>query len=371
MYKKITPIVLILSIFSFSCGSKPAPAPQAQQEECPVETPVQPQPDPSLGPPDQNALDALSRAKEETEQARKRVLDIGGDEAFPEDWLNAETMYQNAGNGTRETRKDVENALAQYKNALDAYNALFQKGLPDYVAARTQELRNARQEALEAGIENLAPDYLDLADKSVEEAGRQYENGDYYAASDTAHNALLLYRAIKTGVEAYNKRQKIIDNDLAHYDQENFDSIDVLALNALEVYARRNGKDALDKAEDVLNRYTVCLNTAWKACATEYGAFAATEKQNARNAKADVAVRSNFQEADMVYNQGVAAFKTNKFEDAVTAYDQAKTLFMNAGAMAVEKREAADAAIRVAEEKTKESDSIARNAALILEGDSQ
>jgi hypothetical protein len=360
-----------------SCASTPAveetplPAQQAQPAAPVVETTQPPQLVPVDTTPTQTSLDALNTAKAAAEQARKQALDIGCDLTCPDDWSAAEALYKTASDAPHGIRDEVTAAIAMYQAALEAYDGIFQNGLPAYVQLREVELENARQAALEAGIEAITPEYLAMADTVVDEARAQYGQSTYYSASDTAYQALLLYQALKVGADAYNTREQIVWYDLAKYDQENFDDTDALGLEAIADYEHRNGKDALAKASTALSQYGRELTTAWQLFATERGLAASQERQHALSLKANVAVRGNFNASDEVYHQALAAFGAGQFSVAVDEYTHAEVLFADTARSAAEKRQAAEDAIRAAEQKTNESDSIAQNAAIILEGGSR
>jgi hypothetical protein len=373
---RTVPAVLVITtiLASVSCGSKPAPAPETPP---PVSYPADEKPaEPETPPPaafaapaaDQAALAALSAAKADAERARKQALAVGGDASYPGEWSTAEAAYGEAEAKPRETRRDTQDAAALYKSATDQYNEIFQKSLPGYAAKRANELAEARQAALDAGIEDIAPDYLADADKVAEDAKTQYENGEFYPAEDNTQNALYLYGALKLRADAYNKRQQIVDNDLARYDQNNFDAAEDLFQEGAAVYESGNGKAALDKAEDALEKYTSSLTTAWKNYAGERAAAANTERQNALAVKANVAVRDGYNQAESVYKNAVGTYNAGKFDEAADAYTRAGELFAQVRETATEKREAADAAIKAAAQKAAESNAIAQNAAQILEG---
>lgn len=361
-FKNIKKIFIILPAVLFlifvSCASKPAEKPKEEE--------------PSGENMDRTAPDALNRAKADAETSRKRALLVEGDVNFPEDWKNAESLYLAAGNAPADTPENIQKAIAQYKNAQNAYEAIFQKGLPAYAEKRRKELEEARQAAWDAGSQSgFGTDSIVSADASAEKARALYEKGDYEAFLDAVDNPLLLYHAMKTLAEAYNKRWRITDKELQGYDKDEFGATGEVFAQAENDYSAGKGADALKKAEESLNRYTVYYDGAIKARAEEQAALAETARQNACEVKADFAAQSDFNSADKMYNQGQREFTAGQFEDAVQSYTQAQVFFAHARDAALKKRDYADAMIKAAEQKSVESDAIARDAAQILEGGSK
>jgi hypothetical protein len=370
MFKKTFLIILLeiaIVLGMISCaGSPPVEGVQPAPPSAPVpvvETPPPaspPPPPPTDTAPDWAALDA---AKADAELARKQVLAIEGDARFPADWESAEALYQTANDAPQGTGDEVQDAIARYQAATDAYNRIFQNGLSDYAQARAEELAQARQAALDAEI---APEYLARADGVASDAQEKYEAGDYFPASDAASQALLLYKALKAIADAHSEREQIVEHNFAPYDQERFDDADAAMSGALQ--AGGAGQDALTMAEAALAGYRQVLSTGWEAFATKRGLVASEEQQNALALKADVAVRDDYNAADALYREARATFNAGQFETAADAYGRAEASFANAARIAAEKWRAADAAIKAAAQKTSESDAIAQNAASILEG---
>jgi capsule polysaccharide export protein KpsE/RkpR len=81
-----------------------------------------------------------------------------------------------------------------------------------------------------------------------------------------------------------------------------------------------------------------------------------------------VAVKSEFDTVNGIYNQAETAFKGKKFSQAVDLYTQSESRFAGVRRTAAEKRRLAEEAIKTAEEKVVQSDETARDAERILEG---
>jgi hypothetical protein len=364
--------VLVL-LGAISCAGSPPPVEESPEPPVPEAPPTPPPPppvqDPSKGPPSQAALDALNAAIAEADKIRQQVIDFEGPAYFPQDWDAAESWYRSVEEQPkRDTLGDVQEALNRYNEAAGAYRELFRKTLPRYAEAREREIREARDAALAAGIQDISPDHLLLADGKAQEALDQYEGEDYYPAAASAALALDMYRLLKTGVEAYLIRQEIVTRDFVQYDPGNFDKADEAGVAAIAAYEAERTEGLQDSAESIKSLYGRILKTGWISFVTERAAAAGAERQAALDAKANVAVRNDFNAAAELYNRADVSFKAENYNEAAGLYAQAEFQFANSARNAAEKRRAAETAIRLAEEKMVESDENARNAELIIEG---
>ncbi|MDR2159400.1 MAG: hypothetical protein LBP23_04960 [Treponema sp.] len=356
--------VLFLCALAVSCKSTPEPADVTEPGPSAAVTPAPPQEQPV----DQASLDrAIARA----EEARKRALDFEAPSYFPSDWENAEAGYAAAGAGPRSTAAEASQTASLYNAAADVYDDLFKKTVPLYAQDREDEVIALRDQVIATGLTADYPDHFAMADNKAIEAYNQYEAEDYYAARDSAAVALQMYQSLAVAADAWFKRQEIVDNDLYHYDPENFDRADETGLAAIGDYEAGNIPQALDEAEEAALRYSLALKTAWEAHAGDQRQAAGRERQNALDAKANVAVKAKYEGASGIYNQAESLYRSKNFKEAAGLYDQSRLLFGDAAWAAAEKRKIAEDAIRAAETKMAESDETAKNAELLLEGGAQ
>ncbi|MDR3166885.1 MAG: hypothetical protein LBT93_02990 [Treponema sp.] len=352
-----------------SCASNPPPVEEAPEPPAPVAPPSTPAPDPNKGPPNQATLDALDAAITELDRIRQQVIDFEGPGYFPKDWDDAESQLRSAEErAKRDTQGDAQESLNRYQGVVDVYGELFRKTLPLYADARKKEIQEARDAAVQEGIQDVSPKHLLLADEKALEALNQYEGGEYYPAAASAALALDMYRLLKTGAAAYHIRQEIVRRDFIPYDPHNFDKADEAGLAAIAAYEAGQTAGLQDKAKDIQSLYALVLKTGWISFATERGAAASAERQAALDAKANVAVRKDFDAAAVLYNQAEGFFKAENYIEAAGLYVQAEYQFADTVKNAIEKRRAAETAIKLAEEKMVESDENARKAELIIEG---
>jgi hypothetical protein len=360
----------ILALFlSISCAGSPPPV-EEPAEPPGSQTPAPPSlGDPNREPPSQAALDALDAAIREANYIRQQVIDFEGPDYFPEDWNVAESQYGSAGDRTgRDTRGDVQEALDRYRGLAGVYSELLRRALPLYAGHREQEIQEARDAAINAGIQDLFPEHLLLADEKALEALDQYEGGDHYPAAASAALALDMYRVLKTGAGVYRIREEIVTRNFIQYVSDEFEQADAAGTVAIASYEAGQMEGLQKNVEDIQSLYGSILKAGWISFVTEQEAGARAERQAALDAKANVAVRSEFDAAAALYNQADASFKAENYDDAALFYGQAEFQFANAAKNALEKRQAAETAIRAAEEKMIESDENARRAELVIEG---
>jgi hypothetical protein len=320
--------------------------------------------------PSRAALDALDAAIARAERERQQAADFGASSYFPGDWESAEAAY-GAISVDRSTPEGVAGGERLYNEAADRYNEIFRRSLDLYVGDLEEELRQARSEALAAGIGELAPEYLSAADQSADAARDLFNAEDYYAADRTAREALDRYRSLTLGAEAYRVREEVLRRDFAGFDADNFKRGDEALTAAAGAYEGAAIKDALSGAAEAKFHYDTVLKAGWAAYAAQVRALAAKERQNAINAKADVAVKADFTGIERVFNQAESAYRSASYEDAVPLYIRSEAGFVALAQAAEEKRRIAQAAIDAAEKKLEESDAAARDAEGILEGDEE
>ncbi|MDR2747497.1 MAG: hypothetical protein LBB77_08640 [Treponema sp.] len=359
------------------CGST-STTETAPPEPPPLESP-RPQPQPQVQPeapkpadntPGRAALDALDAAIARAERERRRAEDFGAASRFPADWDSAEAGYK-AITVDRTSPEGVEEAERLYNEAADGYNEIFRRSIALYVKDLEEELLRARSEAVAAGINEAAPEYLLTADQGAAAARELFTAEDYYAADKAAREALDRYRSLTAGAEACKIQEEVVRRDFAGFDADNFKRGNDALAAAVSAYEGTAAGEALDRAAEAKLRYGMALKAGWAAYAAQVRALAGKERQNAINAKANVAVKDDFANIERVFNQAESAYRSEIYEDAVNLYVRSEAGFVALTQAAEEKRRIAQAAIDAAEKKLEESEAAVRNAEGILEGDNE
>ena len=351
------PFIVVLLILPYlSCKSAPpaAPAPKA-------ETPAAGRVNPAL-------LGELNTAKARADEARKKAADFNSSEYFPSEWEAAEAQYTRASQTPQNNEANVRSAIATYNEAADGYDSVFKLAIPLYAQAREDEIVALRDNLIAAGWKDVFPELLSAADKVALAALAQYEAEDYYPAKDTADQALMMYQTLTNAYNAFLLRNEITERDFVSYDPDNFERAGEILEDAMGNYEEEDYASAYKNSNEALQRYNLVLSAGWAANAEKYAALAATARQAALDAKADVAVRDVFSEADTNYKAGVSAMDAEKYGDAAKRFADAEGLFIAAAQSASEKRIVAARTIEEANRKIEESDETARLAELIIEG---
>jgi hypothetical protein len=300
------------------------------------------------------------------ESARKRAEDFWGPSYFPDEWGEAEAGYRDI-TVDRTSAESIQEAERRYNAAADGYDEIFRNAISRYARDREDEIRRARAAAVAAGIEELAPDYLITADRAAADAEDRFLAGDYYGADEAARGALDRYRSLTAGAEGYQVREEIVRRDFAGFDADNFDRADAVLQEAAAVFETGAPAEALRGAEDSKLRYTQVLKNGWAAYAAQLRALAQRERQNALDAKANMAVKEEFATVERTYNRAEASFRAEGYEEAVSLYVSSEAGYVAVAQTAREKRRIAEAAIQAAERKLAESESVVREAEGILE----
>ena len=346
----------LLALFTaFSCKSTPAADTSA--------------PPPDREAPDQASLNALEAAEDRALAAKKLVSDFDGPDSFPADWKNANTLLTEADRyKNTSTIQETRESTDRFIKAAEAFEEMGDKVLGQYYISKEAELVSARNAAVNAGAEELIPDFLLDADNTVAGAVDKYQAKDYYAARDAAADALAMYGVLKSGLDAYAVREAITERNLDIYDPLSIELADDTLRSAADDYSARNFAGAKDKTEAALLRYSLAIKTAWEAYAADKGAEAAEDRQEALDLKANVAARQEYNSAQDVFTRANAAFSAQKYEDAALGFEDSVKRFSDVIATTRQKRSIAEEALERANQKMAESDETAKYAEIILEG---
>jgi hypothetical protein len=387
--------------------------------------------DPDSVLPDQAALSNLAASSKRADEARKLIQEFDGPTYFPDDWANAEILYDLAQSQNKVgTVKEVRDSLARYNAAADAYEAMIDKTTDRYAQGLQNEIIGARNEAVSTGAGDILPDYLWDADISSDDVLALYQAKDYYGARDsgmilrdryklltlgseaykaresalaagagsltseylqhidnTAMNALAfyeskdynnakdsvimardMYKILGVGAEAYKVRLEIDDRDFVRFDPTSIAAADAIADSIQADYDAGDIGTVGNKVNDVFARYTRSLGIAKESFARESGVLAVQERQKALDVRANVAVRQDFDTANGIYNQGTASFQGRNFDQSADFYNQSRAMFITVAETAREKRRIAEETLLEAERRVIASEEIAQRAELILEG---
>jgi hypothetical protein len=382
------PMKKLLFISSFlvlaavlSCQSSgPAPTPVAQQAGT----------TPGFN---QDLPEEYNAAMAKAAEARKRAVDFESSSYFPSEWDAAEAQYTQARQIptdadvanheaiARSSSSDISEAISRYNavsgtdkaiaalnTAADTYDSVFKLAVPLYAQAREDEIMALRNSLVAAGARTYFPEPFSSADKTALTALDQYEADDYYAARDTAAQALKMYQILTSAYNAWLVRGEIEEREFESYDPDNFEHAGGILDDAMNAYKAENYASAQGNADEALLRYNLVLSAGWAAYAELRSSMAEAERQAALDIKANIAVRDLFSEADETYKTGEDAFGSKKYEEAAKQFINSEAMFILSSTSAAEKRHTAVEMMREANRRIEESDETARQAEIILEG---
>jgi hypothetical protein len=378
-------LIVILSCLSCASAS-PTPQPAERQpsqaaEQAPPPQPAERQPSQEVetiphvitGPePNQFLLDELANAIARAEEARKRATDFLNDSYFPNEWEEADALHSEAKSLPVDTEGDIHKAVAAFNATADVFDSVFKLAIPLYAQAREDEIMEYRNRLVSWGIKDSFPEVLLSADETALLAFSQYEAENYYAARDTAANALQLYIVMEKALRAWLVRQEIREREFEGYAPDDFDSADGALVLAVEAYENREYSLAFENASIALEKYETVLHIGWIGYTEKQYMIADAEREAAIEIKANVAARDLFVQADLKYKSALDIFyKTSNFKKAAKEFIETQARFILATVTASEKRSLAIAAIKEAEEKIEDSDITGRQAEILIEGGSQ
>ncbi len=217
-------------------------------------------------------------------------------------------------------------------------------------------------------MQDLSPERLAVADAVAAEAQGKYESGDYYGAAESAAEARARYLVLKTGSDSYAVKSEIDRRDFAPYDPGNYTLAGEKLDKALVDYDQGAVDAAQDASEESLLRYNLALGKGREMNASGRGKNAAEERRAAQDLKANVAVKTGYEEAAVVFAEADDAFKAERFDESAELYAEAESLFSIVRATAAEKRRRAEDALLRAQQKMSESEQNAKEAETVLQG---
>ena len=305
----------------------------------------------------------LSSALAGAQESRKKAGDFEGNSYFPGEWEAAESQYVKAGLMTNR-----ENAVKTYNEAAAAFNRVFELAIPLYAQAREDEIMATRGYLTTLGAKDTFNEYIMDADKTALLALTQYEAGDYYPARDSAAQALQKFGVLETAFNAWLLRQEIQARGFAGYDPDNFELGGEIISGAMDAYMAGDLAGAREKAEEAISTYNMVLSTSWASYAELRSSLAEGERLAALDMKTDIAAKEFFKIADSENKIALELLESKKYEDAARLFINAEAMFVIASITTLEKRRTAAAALRNAAEKIHESDKIAENAKITIEG---
>lgn len=266
----------------------------------------------------------LTAAMARAEKSRQAAVAVDGATYYPNEWKNAETSNTNAKNAKKTTAEEVAAAAALYVSAADAYDAITKNSSPRFTkdtADATKALQTAitrseksRQDATTAKAETNFP-------------------AEWKSAETKNSNAKSAKRATPAEIKA-----------------------------ATTLYSQ-----AADAYDDIARKSTARVAEETQKTSQTARDRADKERKAAVDAKADVAVASEFSRADALYQQAVKDFNAKTYGPAAERFNQSADQFAAVAASISSRRNRAAEIIENAKRKSDESAAFAVTTGQILE----
>ena len=350
---KVKRIIPILTVFLlvWSCATAPKPA------EKPADTTPT---DAQVGakstelPP--TAL--LERAKE----LKKKAFDLTLFEIMPDEYKAADGFLTE---GVTTYEKDNGASKASLEKSVAAFTDLIERGTVLLSAKRREQADAMKEAALKAGAGDSFPAMTEAGDALYAEAAAKEEAKDHEAAAAGFVAARIKYETAMKKAQGSVLRDRIETLDFAQYDQGNFDLANGKYAE-IDEYFETDAQKSLDAADESLLRFNLVLRKGFEFAAGTNRQKTEAEKEKADGIKSSVAVKDEYAQALAVYEEGIQKQDSQDFETAADKFAEAETLFADAYALAREKRDRAEAAIKELESAKAESERKADDAATKL-----
>ncbi|MCL2191276.1 MAG: hypothetical protein FWB79_04750 [Treponema sp.] len=303
---------------------------------------------------------AIARAGE----LRGKAGDFMAEAYFPGEWIVAEALYAEAG---RINAGGAGDAAAAFDMAANSFASILRLTIPLYAQAREDEIMMVRDGLVAAGARASFPELMGLADRAALAALDLYEAGDYYSARDSAAEAYAMFQILETTFGAWQTRREIIRRGFIDYARDNYERAEAVIGDAVQAYLAGEFPAAMENAIEAQARYFLVLTAGWAAVAERSFSMARAERYAAVEARANVAARVVFEEADLFYETATDSIRMEYYREAAELFAEAAVLYAYARVSTLERRRLAAEAIMEANRRIEERIRAARGAGQISE----
>jgi len=170
--------------------------------------------------------------------------------------------------------------------------------------------------------------------------------------------------------EAKSLKTRVDNNGLSEFAAEDYQQAEKSLQEGEAAYGKDNAKakTALDTA---IASYRAVISKAFPLWADRSKAEVDAIKTNAEGIKAQVAMKEEYATAKAKYDEAVAAKEAGDFEQAITLFAEAKTLFQDVYAKTKQKKEDAEAEIKSSQDGLKDAEDRAKAGDEEIEGGGQ
>jgi len=354
----------------------------------------------------ESAMAALQEAMARADQSRKAAQDAQGATHFPDDWRTTEAALQAARNAKRGTLEEIRAAGELFASAADAYDDLAERSRPLAARGEAQRALNAaiaraeksRQDAMAVdGQTYFASDWRNAESRNQAAGNAKRDTAEemtaatalYVAAADAyddiANRSRTRFtqdrdaasKALQDAVTRAQQSRRAASDARA---QTNFPNEwrDAEAKNQAATNARRGTiaemraavplyNTAADAYDAIVRRTTARAAEENERAAVNAKERADKERQAAIAVRAPVAAPTEFNRAEILYQQAVGDMNSKTFAPAAERFNQSAQLFTAAAQAAETKRGQAEAALARARERSAASVALATSVGQAME----
>jgi hypothetical protein len=367
----------------------------------------------------EDARNALEEAAARAGFSRQNAQDSGAEKYFSDEWQNAEVAHDTAKDTERETLAEIKAVTAQFNSAADMYDALAGKSAPllakdnaqkdlDAAIARVEQARQqatdvdgqtysrndstaaeaALQAARDAGVDST--DEMNAAAAQFAAAAAMYDSLAGKSAPLFAKDRDDAARALQAAVaRAEQSRRQVsgangqnsFPNEWRDAESKNQTAQNARRATIAEMRAAvplyTTAADAYDNIARLNAARVAEQNRAAEQARAEEArrnmnnakTLADAARQAAVDARAHVAVQTDFNNADGVYRQAVtASSNANQVAAATDGFNRSAAAFNAAANAALTKRRQAEEAVARSIERSAQSVAHATNIGHIMDG---
>ena len=251
--------------------------------------------------------------------------------------------------GSKPKTEETEVQAPDVEDVIEATEEIPETDLGQ-LAELIKKIEDARNEAIEAGADEKAPEQLKKIDDLYASIKDTVKSGD-------AETMILRYNLLTDYLKAKDAKEEIDQNDFASYAQSNYDKgVESLAKvdQAFDSDDDLNS-EIFEAAKDAHTNFNTVLTVAYKRLAKDERTLAYEAKKKADSVKAGVAQKERYTFAADNFKSGDSLYSMQSPKKALEKYTSAKNDFNALYEEVYEKRSAAQAAIDEAKKRVEES----------------
>ena len=361
---------------------------------------------PLLAKEKEEAMAALNAAIARADQSRKAAQDAQAATHFPDDWKNAEAALQSSRNAKKGTIDEIRAAGELFASAADAYDSLAERSRPLAAAGEAQKALNtaiaraekSRQDAMAVDGQNyFANDWRNAESRNQAAANAKRGTAEEIAAATALYNAVadaydsIANRSRSRFTQDRDAASNALQAAIARAQQSRRAASDARAQSSFpnewrdaeaKNQAATNAKrgtiaemkaatplynTAADAYDAIVRRISARTSEESERAAAAAKERADKERQAAINVKAPVAAPTEYNRAEVLYQQATGNMNSKTFAPAAEQFNQAAQLFTASAQVAETKRGQAETTLTRARERSAESVALATSIGQAME----